>query len=190
MKVELLTAERVPSLNALFEAASCPCFCRYWHFDGTKNEWLDRCAERRGENARELEDAVRRADQTARGLVALEGDRVVGWMKITRREALSKLRRMAPYRDVATGDDASTYAIGCFLVDPEFRGKGVARALVAGACRLAPSWGASAIEAYPRRSSEPMHPEEAWMGPEVIFRELGFQPIAAIEAYPVYRLAL
>ena len=34
------------ALAALFERAESPCFCRYWHFEGDKNAWLDRCANR------------------------------------------------------------------------------------------------------------------------------------------------
>lgn len=187
MKIELLRAEIVPALHALFEAASCPCFCRYWHFEGTKNEWLERCADRRSENARELEDAARIGDPSARGLVALEGDRAVGWMKVAPRASLPKLRRLPVYAGLSLGDEQTTFSVACFLVDPAFRNRGIARSLLAQACRLAPSWGASAIEGYPRRSSEPLHAEEAWQGPEAVFRELGFVPIHAIEAYPVYR---
>ena len=36
--------ELVSPRSALFDAAGSPCFCRFWHFTGTNNEWLDRCA--------------------------------------------------------------------------------------------------------------------------------------------------
>jgi GNAT superfamily N-acetyltransferase len=190
MKIELLTAARVPALQALFEAAACPCFCRYFHFEGTKNEWLDRCADRRSENARELEDAAKRGEASARGLVAVEDDgSVVGWMKIAPRESLPKLARLPVYRSLDLGDAQTTFSVGCFLIHPAFRTRGIARALLEEACRLAPEWGATAIEGYPRHSSEPMHPEELWQGPEALFRELGFTPVSAIAAYPVYRKA-
>jgi GNAT superfamily N-acetyltransferase len=187
---ELLTQGRVPALRALFEAASCPCFCRYWHFEGTKNEWLDRCAERRSENARELEDAARRGDPSARGIVAIRGDEIVGWMKIAPRRSLPKLARLPVYRGLPVGDDDTTFSVGCFLVDPRFRLQGVARGLLEEACRAAPAWGARVIEGYPRRSSEPMHPEETWQGPEALFIELGFVAEHAFAAYPIYRKVL
>ncbi|MDF2694871.1 MAG: Acetyltransferase, partial [Labilithrix sp.] len=80
--------------------------------------------------------------------------------------------------------------IGCLLVRPDMRGQGVARALVEAAPRIAREWGAQAIEAYPRRSNEPLHPEEAWQGPERVFVEAGFEPVVDVTPYPVYRKGL
>lgn len=190
-RVEALTEAHLPGLRALFDAASSTCFCRYWHFGGNKNEWLERCAFRPEENAAELEAAVRARESAARGLVALDdaGD-VVGWMKLTPRSAVPKLRRLPVYRSLDLGDEETTYAIGCYLVRPDRRGLGVARALTSAAPRFAQEWGAAAVEGYPRRSSEPLHPEEAWQGPERVFVETGFQPVVDVTPYPVYRKRL
>jgi GNAT superfamily N-acetyltransferase len=187
MSVQPLTEAHLPSLLALFEAASSSCFCRYWHFTGTKNEWLDRCANRPEENAAELAAAVRAGDPSARGLVALENGAVVGWMKLTARSQVPKLRSLPVYRSLDLGDEASTFSVGCFLVHPDRRGQGVARALSEAAPGFARAWGARAVEAYPRRSSEPLHPEEAWQGPERVFAETGFEAVVDVAPYPVYR---
>ena len=188
IRVEALTEALLPELRALFEAAHSTCFCRYWHFGGTKNDWLDRCANRPEENAAELEAAVRAGDPGARGLVALDVDgRAIGWMKLTPRSAVPKLRALPVYRGLDLGDETSTYSIGCFLVRPDARGRGVARALVEAAPRFARAWGARAVEAYPRRSAEPLHPEEAWQGPENVFVEAGFEAKVDTAPYPVYR---
>src|SRR5262249_28771934 len=60
--VEPLSEATLSGLRALFDACHSTCFCRYWHFSGTKNEWLDRCANRPEENSAELEAAVRAQD--------------------------------------------------------------------------------------------------------------------------------
>ena len=88
MQIVPLTEALLPRLLAFFEASASTCYCRYWHFTGTKNDWLDRCANRPEENAAELAAAVRAADPGARGLLAIDdrGD-VVGWMKLTPRSA-------------------------------------------------------------------------------------------------------
>ncbi len=186
--VEALSEANLPKLRALFEASHNTCFCRYWHFVGTKNDWLDRCANRPDENAAELEAAVRAGDPGARGLVALEEEGVaIGWMKLTPRSAVPKLRALPVYRGIDLGDEATTYSIGCFLVLPDARGRGVARALVEAAPRFAKAWGARAVEAYPRRSTEPLHDEEAWQGPERVFVENGFEAKVDAAPYPVYR---
>jgi GNAT superfamily N-acetyltransferase len=191
MRVEALTEAHLPSLHALFEASSSTCFCRYWHFQGTKNEWLDRCANRPEENAHELDAAVRAGDPSARGLVALDAaGAVVGWLKLTARAAVPKLRSLPVYRSLDLGDETTTFSIGCLLVHPNARGSGVARALVEAAPAIARTWGALAVEAYPRRSSEPLHAEEAWQGPEHVFVETGFEPVHDVAPYPVYRRSL
>jgi GNAT superfamily N-acetyltransferase len=190
LRVEAVAEAHLARLRALFDAASSTCFCRYWHFRGTKNEWLERCAHRPEENAAELEATVRSGEEAGRGLVALRGDEIVGWMKLTPRSALPKLRALPVYRKLDLGDETTTYSIGCMLVRPDARGTGVARALVAAAPRFAQAWGAHAVEAYPRRSSEPLHPEEAWQGPEHVFVETGFEVTVDVAPYPVYRKAL
>ncbi len=183
--VEPLAAKHLAGFAALFEAASSSCFCRYWHFTGTKNDWLDRCANRPEENLAEQADALARNDPSASGLVALEDGRVVGWMKLAPRASLPKLTSLPVYRQLVA--EPGTWTIGCFVVDPAARRRGVARALVEAADALVAAWGGHAIEAHPRRSTEPLHDEEAWQGPEKLFVELGFQPIHDDGPYPVYR---
>jgi GNAT superfamily N-acetyltransferase len=194
--VEPFAAAHVEGFRHLFDAASSPCFCRYWHFGGTKNEWLDRCAHRPEENLAEQTSAVAKNDVSARGLVAIErdtetasdGERLVGWMKLTPREAMSKLTSLPVYRGLPV--EEATWTIGCFLVDPRRRHLGVARALLAAAEVHVRGWGGRVIEGHPRRSTEPLHDEEAWQGPEAMFVELGYIPAHDIAPYPLYRKLL
>ena len=172
----------------LFDASSSPCFCRYWHFTGTKNEWLDRCAHRPEENLAEQIAALRDGDPSARGLVALEDGALVGWMKVAPREALPKLTSLPVYR--ALPFEEGTWSIGCFLVAAAARRRGVARALVRAAEALVLSWGGRVLEGHPRRSEAPLYDEEAWQGPERVFIELGFEPVHDVAPYPVYRKVL
>ena len=188
MNVELATTEHEPGLRALFERCHSPCYCRYWHFTGNKNEWLDRCAHRPEENAAELGAALRSGDPSASGLVAREpgSGEIVGWMKLTMRAAVPKLRSLPVYRSLPLGPEDTTFVIGCFLVDPRFRKRGVARALVAAAIEVARERGARAIEAYPHAAS-PLGPHEVWMGPADLFASLGFRRVAGELPYPVLR---
>ncbi len=197
MKIAPLTLAEFPAWCALFERAFVSCYCRYWHFAGTKNEWLERGALAPEENAREAEEALRRDDGTARGLVALDGDTVVGWMKLVRRDLVPKLRQLPVYRGRDLGADVQTLSIGCLLVDPARRGEGIASRLVAAAAdalQAAGEAGVRRLEAYPRRirPDQPrLHDEEAWMGPERVYQRLGFVAAAAapgadMDAYPVY----
>jgi GNAT superfamily N-acetyltransferase len=185
--VEPLTERHLDAFRALFEASSAPCFCRYWHFSGTKNDWLERCASRPDENFEEQADAVRRGDISARGLVAIEppSGRVVGWMKLSPESALPKLSALPVYRNVPSPE--GTWKIGCFLVQPERRRRGISTALLRAASTYVRAWGGRFIEGYPRRASHPLHDEEAWQGPESLFIEFGFRAIHDVAPYPIYR---
>lgn len=188
IEVESFSPAHVDRFAKLFEAASSSCFCRYWHFTGTKNDWLDRCANRPEENLAEQAAAVRAADGSARGLVAVDrdaGDAVVGWMKLSPHESVPKLTRLPVYRALAA--EPGTWVVGCFLVDPGKRREGAARALLRAAEEHVGAWGGRFLLGHPRRSSEPLHDEEAWQGPERLFIELGYTPIHDVAPYPVYR---
>lgn len=181
-------AEHLSGLEALFEAAGSPCYCRFWHFAGTNNDWLARCADGGVENRRELAEALAAGSDEARGVVALAPE-VVGWMKVAPATAVAKAYERRLYKGLPcfAGDRAGVFLIGCALVHPGHRRRGVATALVAGAVRLAPAWGARALEALPRRPREPVGDEELWTGPVSAFTANGFVEVNAFEPYPVLR---
>ena len=181
--------------RALFVASECTCFCHYWHFEGTKNDWLMRCATSPETNAEEHAARVRANDPSARGLLAIERGEpgedaplnAVGWMKLAPRATLPKLTRQGAYRLVNLGDSEGVWSIGCLLVQPEHRGRRVAHALVAAAATQVRAWGGRAVEGYPHRAEYRLHPEEACRGPEALFRACGFVPVHDVGPYPVYR---
>ncbi len=183
-----LTPELFEPWCALFAAAGSGCFCRYWHFLGTKNEWLARLASQPEENAAEQEKALRDGSPTAGGLVALEGERAIGWLKLAPRSAVPKLARLPVYRPLALSPVDDVLSIACLLVDPAHRRKGVARALVEAAKTIAERTGASSLEAYPHNRGELLRDEELWMGPYSLLVEAGFRSVGSPgenETYPV-----
>lgn len=207
MRVERLGKQHLEGFRALFEAVGSGCYCRFWHFTGTKNEWLDRCAHRPHENLDEQASALARGDASAEGLVAVDdGARIVGWVKVAPRAHVPKLTSLPVYRAIppAPGAEEATFCIACFLVHPSARRRGVARALALAAEAHALSLGGSVIEAHPRRPlhGEPLYDEEVWQGPEKLFRDLGYSevrgagpegasgPDVGPTPYPLYRKAL
>ncbi|WP_437321944.1 GNAT family N-acetyltransferase [Sorangium sp. So ce385] len=186
--------EHQAGLEALFEAAGTPCYCRYYHFEGTNNEWLARCSDGQGENRREFAAALAAGSDEARGVVALAqgATDVVGWLKVAPAAAVAKAYERRLYRGLPcfAGDRAGVFLIGCAVVHPRHRRQGVATALVAGAVELAPAWGARALEALPRRPREPVSDEELWTGPVSAFTRNGFVEVHTFEPYPVLRRTL
>src|SRR5262245_14366923 len=91
-------AEHGPELAALFARTGSPCFCRWWHFSGDKNAWLDRCANAPEENRAELLASLGSGRDDARGVVALTHDgKVVGWTKLAPAAAVKKLYEQRLY---------------------------------------------------------------------------------------------
>jgi GNAT superfamily N-acetyltransferase len=198
--VVALDAATAPAWQGLFAASGSACFCRYWHFEGNKNDWLERCAQRPEDNRTEQLALIQRGAEEARGLLAMEGTDAVGWMKLAPRARLPKLRRQGAYRPLDLGPDEGIWSIGCFLVRPDRRGQGVARALVIAAPDFVRRWSspaapARAVEAYPRGLAAAddhsrLHDEQAWVGTQRLFESCGFARIAGEPAYPVMRRTL
>ena len=85
------------------------------------------------------------------GLVAYIDGAVAGWVRIGPRPAQ---RRLARTRNIVATtqepfDDDSVWAVTCFVVRKEHRGKGVNAALLAAAIEFARSSGARVVEGYP-----------------------------------------
>ncbi|MFS8069445.1 MAG: GNAT family N-acetyltransferase [Byssovorax sp.] len=197
LRTEAAGPAHTEGLVALFEAAGSPCYCRFWHFTGTNNAWLERTALAAHENRAELEAALAQGSDEARGIVAIatidaEPPRVVGWLKVAPAASVTKAYDRRLYRKLPCfeGDRSGVYLIGCALVHPEHRRRGVAAALVGSAVHFATLWGASALEALPRRSNEPMSDEELWTGPMGAFTAHGFEVVNEFEPYPVLRRTL
>ncbi|MFO0680134.1 MAG: GNAT family N-acetyltransferase [Polyangiaceae bacterium] len=174
------------ALAAFFDGTATPCHCRYWHFEGTKNAWLERCAFDVGTNRDAMRDAVARRTDEGRGVVAFEGPDVVGWAKLAPRGSLPKLGSLPVYRARKVDPGEAVLALGCVLVRPDRRRRGIARALVRAAISVART-GRASLEAYPRHVDAPVSDEELWMGPEAVFAREGFRPTYGEAPYRVWR---
>jgi len=182
--------EHAERLARLFEASQSPCFCRFWTFDGDDNAWQLRCATSPETNREELTGDV--ASASARGVVAtLEGS-IVGWLKLSETSAVPKMFARRLYRAEPWFREAreGVYVVGCVLVHPEHRRRGVARALVNSASEIARSYGARALEALPRRLDPPVRDESMWNGPLSTLEAAGFVRVAGVDGYPVLRREL
>jgi GNAT superfamily N-acetyltransferase len=176
------------ALQAFFAANSHGCFCQYWHFAGDKNDWQLRCADA-AENQRSMRAQAAANSPEMHGFVALSDNQVIGWLKLTEAQHLSKLYEQRLYRGLPCfeGDRQGVYTVGCVLVSEERRRSGVARSLLQHAVSWAREHGAKAIEAFPHRAALP-HPAGLWLGPYALYQQLGFQTVHDFEPYPVLRL--
>jgi GNAT superfamily N-acetyltransferase len=185
-----LDASLAEPLAGLFDRVGSSCFCRYFQFEGDKNAWLARLAHEPDVNRRELLAHAR--DPVLTGVVATLPDRTaIGWMKLEAATSLPKLYAQRTYRALPcfAGPRAGVLTVGCFLVDPEWRRRGVARALLRAGLELARAEHLSAVEAFPRRA-EGVDPEQLFTGPLSLFATEGFEIVSDQTQYPVLRLVL
>lgn len=187
VRCEALGPEHGSALAALFERAESRCYCRYFHFEGDKNAWQARLAFEPERNRDAL--LARAATTPPGGVVALRTDgAIIGWMKLEPARDLPKLYAQRVYRALPcfSGDRGGVWAIGCFLVDPAERRRGVARSLVRAGIEVARAAGARALEVFPRRA-DGVADEQLWTGPFALLVEEGFAIVNDQAQYPVLR---
>src|SRR5215207_4402414 len=140
------------------------CWCLSYRVTSKENVALQGPA--RGERVRQL---VR--EDPPPGVLAYDGDDVVGWAAIHPRADTTFARN----RKIPHVDDLPVWSLWCIRVRPGHRGRGVAHALVSGAVDYAASQGAPAVEGYPvdnagRRVDLTM----AYVGTRSLFEKAGF----------------
>lgn len=192
--VEAAGALHARALAGLFERNGCPCYCRYWHFEGDKNAWLERASHDPRRSRGELEAALQADSAQAQGMVATlrrknQDGLVIGWMKLCPAKTLPKLYGQRLYRGLGCfgGARNGIWTIGCFLVDETWRRRGLADLLVRAGVERAQKLGARAVEAFPRGTGF-AHAAELWTGTVAVFDRLGFERVHDFDPYPVYRL--
>lgn len=121
------------------------CYCLEGHLDRkTQEEWTD--PKERRKKAIELIKAGE-----MQGYLAYLNDEVIGWCNVNDRNNyryLTEMFREIGYQDNETAD-ARVKALFCFLISPQYRGRGVAQRLLEQVCEDAVRDGYAYLEAYP-----------------------------------------
>ena len=197
MPLELhpLTPERLPDLDALFQARGCsvakPCYCMYYRLSGSGvMAGGSDAAMRRNRTA--LAALAHRAEQHGGpppGLIGYDDSGTpVGWISLGPREDFARLARSRTMKAV---DEQPVWSVICFVVPSAYRRQGLAHALLAGALAWARERGVRLIEAYPVDRDVAGAPDASWFGSCSMFEKAGFTEVARHKpARPIVRLAL
>lgn len=182
-----LTPERWSDLEAIFNARGCSvarnCWCMYYRRSGARGP-LPRGTTYAQANRAELKALVDAGEPP--GLVAYRGKIPVGWVSLGPREQYAKLQRSPVMKAV---DNQPVWSIICFVVPPEYRGQGVAHALLRGAIAYARKRGAKLLEAYPVDKPGPSSNESMWFGAKSMYDRAGFEEVARRKPFrPIVRL--
>lgn len=187
LTVRPLTPERWPDLEALFLAKGCSvargCWCMYYRRSGAR-EPLPAGTTAPQANRADLKKLTR--GDTPPGLIGYRGKVPVGWVSLGPREDYAKLKRSPVMKPV---DDKPVWSVICFVVPSEYRGQGVARALLHGAIAYAKKQGATLLEAYPVDKPGRSHDDAMWFGAKSMYDDAGFKEVARRKPQrPVVRL--
>jgi GNAT superfamily N-acetyltransferase len=162
-----LTPDRWPDFEQLFgpRGAYGGCWCMWWR--STRREF----EERGGEGNRGAMKALVDSGEVP-GILAYHGGEPVGWCSVAPREQYGALERSRVLKRL---DDRPVWSIVCFFVAGEYRGQGVAEALIQAAVEYVRRQGGTVVEAYPTQpKAERLPSVSSFMGMPAMFERAGF----------------
>ena len=175
IEVRPATHERFPDLATMVgpkRPDANVCWCLSHRIDAKTNRSL------RGTDRADYVEDLTKAD-VAPGVLAYDGDEVVGWAALARRVDTPFARSTK----IPHVDDEDVWSIWCFRVRPGHRGQGIAHALLAGAVDYARTQGGPVVEGYPvHNQGEKIDLAMAFVGTRSLFEKAGFQMAAKTDA--------
>ena len=143
------------------------CWCLSYRLSSKENRGL--VGPARGERVRQL------LCEGPLGVLAYDGDEVVGWGAVAPREQTG----FAHARKIPHVDDLPVWSVWCIRVRPGHRGKGISHHVLRGAVEFARERGAPAIEGYPvDNQGAKVDLTMAYVGTRSLFERAGFEKAA------------
>jgi GNAT superfamily N-acetyltransferase len=153
------------------------CWCAWWRIRAREFAASSLAANR--ERLRTLVEAG-----PPPGLVALEDGRAVGWVGLGPRPDFERIERS---RVIPRVEGPTPWAIVCFVVATDARGRGVATALLAAAVEHAHAAEAPAVEGYPidlaAAGADAVRDTAAYVGTRSMFERAGFRLAASTTSH-------
>lgn len=166
------TAERFDDVAAILgprNPDSAVCWCLSYRLPSKENRAL--APRERAERVRQL-----CARPVPPGVLAYDGDLVVGWCGVGPR---AELHAFTHGRTIPHVDDLPVWSIWCFRVRAGHRRRGIAQALLEGAVEHARGHGAPAVEGYPvDNGGSRVDTTMAFVGTRSMFERAGFAKAA------------
>ena len=117
--------------------------------------------------------------RTKPGVLAYDGDEVVGWAAVAPRADLPFARSTK----IPHVDDQDAWSVWCIRVRPGHRGRGISHVLHEGAVAYAVQRGAPVVEGYPvDNQGEKVDLTMAYVGTRALFEKAGFSLASRTEA--------
>lgn len=139
------------------------CFCQYYFSDCQFEEWISRDGDQNRSMALEnIRNGI------MEGFLAFDGDKCIGWCNANDIQKL--LRIKDEVKDVVK--DMKVGCVICFVIHPEYRGRGVARQLLKQAVEDFRATGFNAVISIPVKNVEVQ--EKQYRGTYNMYKEQGF----------------
>jgi GNAT superfamily N-acetyltransferase len=154
------------------------CLCGYWWVASSEG-WDDRT---------EQEAISQRAGLFAQGVsdgyLLYVDQKPVGWGQVYPRDRLPNLVNKFGFKT-----DADVWCIGCFMLAPQARGKGLARRFLALMLVDLQDRGIKKLQAFPRVETN-LSANEAWSGPLSLYEKAGFRMLGEQQGRAIMQLDL
>jgi GNAT superfamily N-acetyltransferase len=148
------------------------CWCLSYRIPSKEN--LELRGPERGERVKQLVQ-----QEPPPGVLAYDGDEVVGWAAVHPRADTTFARN----RRIPRIDELEVWSLWCIRVRPGHRGKGISHHLVDGAVEFARAHGAPAVEGYPvDNAGRKVDLTMAYVGTKGLFERAGFVKAADTES--------
>ncbi len=186
-----LSPETGPDYLAFFDGpAFCDnpawagCYCHYY-LCPPQIDW-----QTLGANENRAAMAARIEVGEMEGYLAYAGKRVVGWLNVLPRHRAPHAYARLKIEPTPLALPATRMALVlCFVIDPQHRLQGVARALLEGALGNLRSRGIALVEAYPFKGTGEQASDH-YHGPRALFADAGFSVFREDKNLTVMRKAL
>ncbi|PKM41353.1 MAG: GNAT family N-acetyltransferase [Firmicutes bacterium HGW-Firmicutes-9] len=155
------------------------CFCRFYHTTCSQQDWIDRTAE---ENRAEAKQEILAGNM--RGYLAFDAGVCVGWCNAN---DVAQYPRLSEYTEELCRGKRVGCTI-CFVIHPDYRGKGVAREMLARAISDFRAAGYDAMLAAP--VDAPGAEQSRYRGTLHMYQEAGYKELQTIDQVHVMWLDL
>jgi GNAT superfamily N-acetyltransferase len=158
------------------------CYCMFYHIEPAREKDWDGCAlsDRRVEAEKWIRGGI------IRGYLAYDGGKVVGWCNANDKKGFS---RLAADKDLwQEAEEGKVKSIVCFLIDPDMRGKGIAKALLSRVVEDAADEGYAFVEAYPMDGA--LDNFKHYHGHPAMFEKAGFETVRELKGFSIVRKKL
>jgi GNAT superfamily N-acetyltransferase len=189
VRIEPVTADLWPAFEELFgkQGACYGCWCTYFRLPPPA---------RKANNSLQKKALIRERIETGPppGLLAFDDERPVGWMQVGPRADVPEWNnagRVSAPPEPDEAQDAAVWAVSCFFVHGNARGKGLTHRLVEEGIRFARDSGARQLDACPMVESRDSRSVGLFVGSARVFEQAGFAVVAERRpGRPLMRLTL